>query len=87
MVDPFCGEGMRHALDTGIRAARIVAEGLTRGDNYDAIRQRYERECDLQWDSKRRLSRLIRRILQYPRIATVGFSRLNPEYWLRKVWN
>ena len=28
MVDPFCGEGMRHALETGILAARVVAAGL-----------------------------------------------------------
>ena len=24
MVDPFCGEGMRHALETGILVARVV---------------------------------------------------------------
>src|SRR5262249_43573464 len=30
MVDPFCGEGMRHALETGILAARVVANGIRR---------------------------------------------------------
>src|SRR5262249_34562563 len=30
MVDPFCGEGMRHAMETGVLAARVVAAGLRR---------------------------------------------------------
>ena len=31
MVDPFCGEGMRHALETGMLAAQIVVQGIRRG--------------------------------------------------------
>jgi hypothetical protein len=85
MVDPFCGEGMRHALDTGIRAARIVAQGLARGDNYDAMRECHEAEWDSRWRTKRTLGRLVRRMLQYPRLASTGFC-LNPEYWLRRLW-
>ena len=31
VIDPFCGEGMRHAMGSGILAARIFASGRPRG--------------------------------------------------------
>ena len=86
MVDPFCGEGMRHALDTGMCAARVVAEGLHRRDSYDTIRMRYEQETLRRWSRKRRLGRFFRTMLQYPRLSAAGF-RMNPAYWLRKLWD
>ena len=86
MIDPFCGEGMRHALDTGMRAARIVAEGLTRGARYDAMRDRYEEEAGLRWRGKRRLGAFLRAMLTHPRISSLGLRR-NPEYWFRKLWD
>lgn len=86
MVDPFCGEGMRHALDTGISAARIIAHGLRRRETYGRIKARYDHESHLRWSGKRRLGRFFRFMLQYPRLSAAGF-RLNPEYWLRKLWD
>jgi flavin-dependent dehydrogenase len=86
MVDPFCGEGMRHALDTGMCAARVVAEGLHRRDSYDTIRMYYEEETRRRWSRKRRLGRFFRMMLQHPRLSAAGF-RMNPEYWLRKLWD
>jgi menaquinone-9 beta-reductase len=86
MVDPFCGEGMRHALDTGMCAAKLVAEGLRRQDSYDTIRRRYEQETLRRWGRKRRLGRFFRMMLQHPRLSAAGF-RMNPEYWLRKLWD
>jgi flavin-dependent dehydrogenase len=85
MVDPFCGEGMRHALDSGMRAARIVAGGVRRGEDYDVIRARYEQEVRERWGGKRRLGRYLRAMLQYPRIFAMGF-RMSPEYWIGKLW-
>jgi flavin-dependent dehydrogenase len=85
MVDPFCGEGMRHALDTGRRAAAIVADGLARGRGYDDMRVRYESDIAQQWNRKRRLGRVVRAMSGYPHLMTAGF-RLHPEYWFRKLW-
>jgi flavin-dependent dehydrogenase len=85
MIDPFCGEGMRHALDTGRLAAQAVAEGLARGDGYDAMRVRYERERARHWAGKRRLGSVVRWLLKYPPVAAMGF-RWKPEYFPRLFW-
>jgi flavin-dependent dehydrogenase len=86
MVDPFCGEGMRHALDTGISAARIVARGLHKGTSYETIRADYEQQTTGRWLKKRRLGRMIRAMLRYPRLTSFGFG-FNPEYWFRQLWS
>jgi flavin-dependent dehydrogenase len=90
MIDPFCGEGMRHALDSGMRAARIVAEGFSRRGPYDAMRHRYEEEAALRWTGKRRLGAFLREMLRHPRIASIGLAgglAKNPAYWFRKLWD
>src|SRR5262245_26020917 len=38
MLDPFCGEGMRHAIETGVLAARVVADGIRRGASYEDMK-------------------------------------------------
>ena len=85
MIEPFCGEGMRHALDTGILAARTIAAGLHRGDSYLSMRARYEQATAKRWRAKRRLGAWIRYMLQHPRITSVGFH-LKPEFWFRQLW-
>ena len=85
MIDPFCGEGMRHALDTGRIAAAVIAEGLGRGLSSEAMRRRYEEEWRRRWRNKRRLGRLMRTLLEYP-VATWGLGR-GPERLLRQLWN
>jgi flavin-dependent dehydrogenase len=85
MIDPFCGEGMRHALDTGLQAARTIAAGLHRGESYDSMRARYEEETAKRWRAKRRLCAWIREMLPHPRITSVGF-RIKPEFWFRQLW-
>jgi flavin-dependent dehydrogenase len=85
MIDPFCGEGMRHALDTGKLAAQVVAEGLSRGDAYDAMRVRYERERAKRWAGKRRMGSVVRWLLKYPQVAAMGFKS-KPEYFPRLFW-
>jgi len=85
MIDPFCGEGMRHALDTGRLAARVVADGLADGSSYDAMRLKYEHERAERWSGKRRLGSAARALLKYPRVAAMGFG-LGPEWFLRHLW-
>jgi flavin-dependent dehydrogenase len=85
MIDPFCGEGMRHALDTGRLAARAVAKGLASGASYEAIRASYERERAERWKGKRRLGGVVRRVLKYPRVAAAGFA-WRPEWFLQRLW-
>ena len=86
MIDPFCGEGMRHALDTALTAARTIATGLHRGDNYAAIRARYETESAKRWRGKRRMGAWIRHMLQHPAVTSIGF-RFRPEFWFRQLWS
>lgn len=85
MIDPFCGEGMRHALDTGSLAAQVVAKGLAGGASYDAMRAKYERERAERWKGKRRLGSVARRLLKHSRLAAAGFS-WRPEWFLRRLW-
>jgi menaquinone-9 beta-reductase len=85
MIDPFCGEGMRHALDSGICAAKVIASGLRRGETYATMRARYESESTKRWRGKRALGGFIRHMLQYPRITSLGLH-LTPEFWFRQLW-
>jgi flavin-dependent dehydrogenase len=81
MIDPFCGEGMRHALDSGMLAAKVIAEG----GSYESMRGRYRRERSLRWRGKRRLGSVMRGMLKYPSLATRAFE-LNPQYFLNRIW-
>jgi flavin-dependent dehydrogenase len=85
MVDPFCGEGIRHALDTGLLAADAVAKGLASGASYERMRASYETAANRRWARKRRLGRWMRTALKHPGLAAAGL-RVSPEYWLRKLW-
>jgi flavin-dependent dehydrogenase len=85
MVDPFCGEGIRHALDTGLLAAVAVAKGLASGASYESMRGSYESAANRRWARKRRLGRWMRTALKHSALAAAGL-RVSPEYWLRKLW-
>jgi flavin-dependent dehydrogenase len=61
MVDPFCGEGMRHALDTGILAADVVARGIRRKATYQEMKYEYESQWQRKWAVRRGLGALLRR--------------------------
>jgi flavin-dependent dehydrogenase len=85
MIDPFCGEGMHHALDSGITAARIVARGLRDGLPYDQIRQNYEVEWARRWSHKRWIGKSMRLGVSRPKLVrlAVGF---NPRWFLERLW-
>lgn len=85
MVDPFCGEGMRHALDTGLLAAGIVGRGLRAGRGYDEMRQHYEYEWRRRWSRKRAVAAALRAVLRRPRIFAAGI-RAGSKPILRQLW-
>jgi flavin-dependent dehydrogenase len=67
MVDPFCGEGMRHALDTGMVAARSVARGIRDRRTYEEIRVDYEYEWYRRWSRRRGLAAAFRFVAGFVR--------------------
>jgi flavin-dependent dehydrogenase len=85
MIDPFCGEGMHHALDTGKLAAEAVIRGFGRSWGYDEIRRHYEMERSRRWTRKRAMARAARLGLQYPRLRRAGLQR-NVERWVEWFW-
>jgi menaquinone-9 beta-reductase len=86
MVDPFCGEGMRHALDGGMLAARLISAGLRRGAGYDQMRLEYETAWRRRWWRKRLLVSMLRRSLNHPRMFRTGL-KLSPVSLLNRLWD
>ena len=85
MLDPFCGEGMRHALDSGMAAAHIVARGLGVRWDYERIRQEYEFEWNRRWSRKRTVGAVVRKMLKC-RKAVARLLRMNPSWFLARMW-
>jgi flavin-dependent dehydrogenase len=83
MVDPFCGEGMRHALETGILAARVVANGIRRHANYEEIKWEYEARRQRQWAPRRNLGSILRRCRNWFGPAL----RVAPDWVLNRIWD
>ncbi len=86
MVDPFCGEGMRHALETGMLAAQIVAQGIRRGANYEEMKAEYEAEWGRRWAAKRMIGAMIRRLLAHRRAFAAGL-RVSPAWLVNRMWD
>jgi menaquinone-9 beta-reductase len=85
MIDPFCGEGMRHALDSGMTAARAVARGLRDRRGYDEVRREYELESSRRWGRKREVGAVVRRLLKRRNVMAVALRR-NPKLFLDWMW-
>jgi flavin-dependent dehydrogenase len=81
MIDPFCGEGMRHALETGILAAQVVAEGIRRGASYEQMKRQYESRRQQQWNTRRNLGAALRRYQKWFGPAL----RIAPAWLVRAV--
>jgi flavin-dependent dehydrogenase len=91
MVDPFCGDGMGHALASGILAARVIANGFDCGLDYETMRQKYEQEWSERWSGKRRLSSIIRTCVRrrYAARPVFAFAHIAPQAaraFLRRIW-
>jgi flavin-dependent dehydrogenase len=81
MLDPFCGEGMRHALETGILAAAVVAAGLRRQTSYDEMKWEYESKWERRWAWKRAIGAGLRQL----RFASM--LRFAPSWLLNRMWD
>ena len=85
MVDPFCGEGMRHALDSGMTAAGMVARGIAARKSYEEVRWDCEREWLRRWERKRLVTGGLRRLMEYPAILAAGLP-VAARSVLRELW-
>lgn len=83
MVDPFCGEGMRHALETGILAADVVAAGLRRGTPYEEMMWEYEARWQRRWAARRELWSMLRRCRKWFDPAL----RVAPAWIINRLWD
>ncbi len=86
MVDPFCGEGMRHALDCGIVAAEVVAQGIRAGKSYGQMRADYEERWARAWRGKRLLGAAIRQVTGRPRLFRAGLRHFS-GWILERIWD
>jgi flavin-dependent dehydrogenase len=86
MIDPFCGEGIHHALDSARMAAESIALGLRSNWPYARIRRHYAAARLLRWGSKRVLVWTLRGFL--PHRTSVNWATgmsLIPKL-LDKLW-
>jgi hypothetical protein len=83
MLDPFSGEGMRHAMETGMLAARVVAAGIRRGAAYEEMKWEYEAECQRRWAVRRRLAAGMRRLRKHFGIGL----KLTPLWLVNRIWD
>jgi flavin-dependent dehydrogenase len=83
MVDPFCGEGMRHAFETGTLAGRVVASGIRRGVSYAEMKWQYQSERDRHWLIRRTAGAAMRRMRPHFGLAL----RVTPAWLLNRIWD
>jgi flavin-dependent dehydrogenase len=83
MLDPFCGEGMRHAMESGMLAARVIASGIRRKASYDEIKWQYESEWERRWTLKRALGAGLRRFRQHFGLGL----RWAPSWLINRMWD
>jgi menaquinone-9 beta-reductase len=81
MLDPFCGEGMRHAMASGILAAGVVAAGLRRRASYQEIKWEYESKWERQWAVKRSIGAGLRML------PFANMLRFVPSWLLNRMWD
>ena len=86
MVDPFCGEGMRHAMESGVMAARVVGAGIRRGAAYEEMKQQYEAEWRRRWAFKRAAAAGVRRLLRHPSVFSTAI-RMRADWILSRLWS
>jgi flavin-dependent dehydrogenase len=85
MVDPFCGEGMRHALETGMLAARVVAGGIRHGATYEEMKWEYEAHWERRWAPRRAVAAAMRGVLSQRKMFAFGLRRA-PAWLLNRMW-
>ncbi len=74
MMDPFCGEGMRQALESGLVAAGVIGDGVHNRRDYDDTRQRYDAAWRSAWSRKRALASTLRSMLDSAALSKGAFA-------------
>jgi flavin-dependent dehydrogenase len=83
MLDPFSGEGMRHAIETGVLAARVVAGGIRRHASYEEMKWQYESQWERRWVWNRAMGMALRRMRKH-----IGTGlRLAPAWLVNRIWD
>jgi flavin-dependent dehydrogenase len=83
MLDPFSGEGMRHAIETGVLAARVVARGIRRHAGYEEMKWQYESQWERRWVWNRAMGTALRRLRKH-----IGAGlRLAPAWLVNRIWD
>ena len=88
MIDPFCGEGMHHALDSARMAAESIALGLRSHWSYARTRRHYAAARLVRWGPKRALVRGLRAFLPHRRdvdwgaVGAAVIPRFLDQLWL-----
>jgi flavin-dependent dehydrogenase len=82
MLDPFWGEGMHHALESGMLAAQVVANGIRRRAGYDEMKWEYESKWERRWAFKRALGAHVRPMRSY-----FGVALRAAPWLLNRIWD
>ena len=86
MLDPACGDGMRHALETGILAAHVIAAGIRRHASYGEMKSEYESEWQRRWLMKRAFAAGMRKLLKRPLLFSAAVQ-IAPARLLNRLWS
>jgi flavin-dependent dehydrogenase len=89
MIDPFCGEGMHHALDSARLAAESIALGLRSNWTYTRTRRHYAAARLMRWGPKRAIVRALRGFLphrthaDWSAVGAAVIPRLLDQLWVK----
>ena len=89
VVDPMTGEGIGQALETGMLAARAVAEARTAGQragssDAEAVASRYRRDVERDLGVDLRFAALLRRALRHRKGARFAIRAAGLTPWTRR---
>ena len=86
-IDPFTGSGMLMALESGQLAANVISRHLSSGDHdsaFDALANDYRNEYSQKFDSRLRISGLLRRAAFVPHLDEAAILLFGASRRLRR---
>jgi flavin-dependent dehydrogenase len=86
-IDPFTGSGMLMALESGQLAADVISRhlpNLRRGDGFESLANEYRAEYRRRFDSRLRVSGLLRRAAFFPHLAEAAILLSGASSGLRR---
>jgi flavin-dependent dehydrogenase len=85
-IDPFTGSGMLMALESGELASSVIVRHLDKLDgpaSFAAVAQDYSQAYRQKFDSRLRMSRLLRHTAFRPHLASLTIALCGASEWLR----